>query len=246
MSDSASTPLVGKCLMLVRPLRQPDKLAELLEQAGATVVKSPIQQIQLIANPQLPELDGSAGLIVVSRQAAVALLESYTIDELRRSPIYAVGRETAEFMQQRGLSVSYPEQPNSEGLLALPELDQVDGKRFLIAKGEGGRELLEQALSSRGARVENIVLYRRVADMAGLAYAITQLADQPIDAVLAHSVEAVELLAAAAVDCTLIAAGQRVADAARTAGINDVVAAKNALPECFLEATVVALATAHQ
>ena len=50
---------------------------------------------------------------------------------------------------------------DSEHLLALPELADMAKQRVLIFRGEGGRELLAEALSARGARVDYIECYRR-------------------------------------------------------------------------------------
>jgi uroporphyrinogen-III synthase len=52
-------------------------------------------------------------------------------------------------------------------LLELPELRDVTGKRIVIFRGEGGREFLGNALRARGAIVDHVPCYRRVAPQSG-------------------------------------------------------------------------------
>lgn len=75
----------------------------------------------------------------------------------------AVGRRTAQTLAESGYPVSVvPEDSfDSEGLLQTPELKEVAGKRIAILRGNGGRELLWEELTRRGAVVEFIEVYRR-------------------------------------------------------------------------------------
>ena len=50
---------------------------------------------------------------------------------------------------------------DSEALLALPEMRDLAGKRVVIFRGDGGRELLGDTLIARGAIVEYAECYRR-------------------------------------------------------------------------------------
>lgn len=74
----------------------------------------------------------------------------------------AVGASTGAILQQAVLEVIVPKEARSEGLLALPELQQLVNKSVVIMKGFGGRELLFDSLTARGAKVEEWEVYKRV------------------------------------------------------------------------------------
>jgi uroporphyrinogen-III synthase len=50
---------------------------------------------------------------------------------------------------------------DSESLLAAPFLQAVRGLRVVIFRGDGGREMLSDTLTARGAQVEAVACYRR-------------------------------------------------------------------------------------
>ena len=72
---------------------------------------------------------------------------------------------------------------DSEGLLALPELVDVAGKRVVIFRGDGGRELLRSALEARGATVVQAECYRRAKPESGAAGLIDAWRERRVDAV---------------------------------------------------------------
>jgi uroporphyrinogen-III synthase len=75
---------------------------------------------------------------------------------------FAVGPGTAAVLEQRGLTASYPtERMSSEALLALPDLQDIAGKKALIVRGAGGREIIAEGLRARGAVVDYAELYQR-------------------------------------------------------------------------------------
>lgn len=78
---------------------------------------------------------------------------------------YAIGPATARVLTESGVAaVRFPAHGStSEDLLALPALSEVSNRRILICTGEGGRDVLALELRRRGASVERLELYRRVA-----------------------------------------------------------------------------------
>lgn len=68
---------------------------------------------------------------------------------------FAIGRTTALALHTvSGQKILYPQDREiSEVLLQLPELQNIAGKRALILRGNGGRELIGDTLTARGAEV---------------------------------------------------------------------------------------------
>ena len=76
---------------------------------------------------------------------------------------YAVGDGTARALARHGVTATMPhDRFESEGLLALPELKRVRGRRIALVGAPGGRNLIAPTLRRRGATVEAIHVYRRM------------------------------------------------------------------------------------
>ena len=75
----------------------------------------------------------------------------------------AIGRSGVRELRHFGVpSVIAPAARfDSEALLELPALRDVAGKRIVIFRGDGGRELLGDTLTARGAAIEYAECYRR-------------------------------------------------------------------------------------
>ncbi|MEZ7518394.1 uroporphyrinogen-III synthase [Psychrobacter sp. 1Y1] len=91
------------------------------------------------------------------------------------SPLVAVGEATAaEFSQVRINTTDYqilqPETANNEGMLAMPEIDNLQaGDKLLIWRGLGGRRLLVDTLQARGVHIDSIAWYERTMPIDAMA-----------------------------------------------------------------------------
>lgn len=165
---TARAPLGGLTVVVTRPGPQAGPLLEQLEAAGANVLPMPalaISPVELDAAARARACPDAFDWLVFTSANAVR----EAVRQLPRphtAQIAAVGRATAGALEQAGLRVdALPEQSSSsEGLLDLPAFSgPLRGRRVLILRGVGGRELLRDALRGRGAEVEVAELYRREA-----------------------------------------------------------------------------------
>jgi uroporphyrinogen-III synthase len=158
-------PLEGVTLLVTRPAAQAARFMALAQAAGARCLTLPTLVIEPLslgaqASRRLCDepWDWALWTSVNAVECGLAALPSLRI--VRHA---AVGRATERALQARGLEVALrPDDANSEGLLAMAELHSVAGRRVLLVKGEGGRDLLRETLTARGARVECVAVYRRV------------------------------------------------------------------------------------
>lgn len=165
-----TSPLSGLSIVVTRPRDQAVQLARSIEQAGGTPLLFPLLDITEVQDTR--ELHGQISRLV---QFDLAIFISpnavhYGIAAIRAAgnlpsqlKIATVGQGSAKALRDMGIaSVIVPtERFDSEGLLALPELQDVNGKRVIIFRGDGGRELLGNTLRARGATVEYAACYQR-------------------------------------------------------------------------------------
>lgn len=166
------------------------------------------------------------------------------------APAYAaIGAPTAEALAGHGVAeVTVPPDYRSEGFLALEAMapEQVAGQRFLLVRGEGGRELLPETLEARGAAVTRLPVYRRRCPNADPAPVSAALASGGLDAALLTSPEAfTNLLALLGPEdrqrlagVLLVAISPVTADAIRAAGYPEPVVAAEASSAGLLRALV--------
>jgi uroporphyrinogen-III synthase len=196
--------LNGRRVLITRPAHQAENLSCLIEQHGGIAVRLPAMAIiecpDLTAIQKLlAQLDEFQWLIFVSANAVNFALKANggKIPEFKQKPrCVAIGKATANALESAGLTVDLlPEQDyNSEALLALPEMQAIQGQQVLIVRGEGGREHLADTLRARGAKVNYLNVYKRIIPSNNNADIIELLAQQKLDVITATSGEILQNL----------------------------------------------------
>ncbi len=135
-----------------------DRLAAVLQSHGVEVLVAPVLEIEPIAVTP-PSISFDA-VVFLSEHAAVLGAQNIAIGD---SVVLAVGERTGAALAELGIEATVPKLRSSVGLLELPELTEVLDKRILLVAGMAGRDLLSCELTSRGAEIDRLIVYRRVA-----------------------------------------------------------------------------------
>jgi len=229
-------------VIITRPEGQGDALQQSLTQVGAEVVHIPLLAIEeLEESPvdrtNLLNLDQFNKVICISPNAArlfVDRMDMYWPQPPVEVYWFTPGAGSAQILEAFALPVVYPEQgDNSEALLDLPQLNEVVGDKIMLCKGEGGRPLLADTLTERGASMTELVLYRRTCpNLLGAELDILQFAE--LDVIIVNSSEALTNLLQLAgnsgplLEKTILVSSPRLRQQARTLGFKKIVQAKGA------------------
>lgn len=167
------TPLAGLSIVVTRPREQAVQLRQRIEQLGGQVILFPLLEISPPNDAQslhdlvkrLAEFDLA---IFISPNAVRYGLEAISAAAAGRELppglcIATVGQGSARALREAGVAevIAPPHQFDSESLLAMPQLQNIQGWKVLIFRGDGGRELLGETLKKRGAMVEYACCYQR-------------------------------------------------------------------------------------
>ena len=158
-------PLDGIGILITRPSHQAGPLCRLFEAEGASVSRFPAIDIRPHDHKHKSASLGRIGAfdVIIFASANAVRYGAALLEEQRDLPLAAIGPATARALNLAGYRVSI--QPlegfDSESLLRHPKLASVAGRRVLLVKGHGGRELLGQELERRGAALTLAEVYRR-------------------------------------------------------------------------------------
>ncbi|CAH0259264.1 Uroporphyrinogen-III synthase [Massilia sp. Bi118] len=159
-------------VVITRPRQQAEPLARAVAALGRETVLLPLLEISPLADDAhlrrvLGDLASYALVAFVSPNAidaAFAHIDAWPggVD------IAVVGEGSRAALAKHGVKsevrIHCPKDPafsDSEHLLQALDLALLAGRRVLVVRGEGGRELLPDALRRAGATVETVASYRR-------------------------------------------------------------------------------------
>lgn len=246
---SRSLPLRNVTVVITRPAGTAGPLARRVRKLGGIPVSVP--GLSLRATEDATAVGASLrnaleGDVVVFTSPAAVRFAADVLPLATRATVIAVGRGTARALKTANVTeVRFPEtSQDSEGVLGLAELAEVVGKRVALVGAPGGRGLLREALTARGAALDEIHVYHRVAPRIDRRHIDPLLKLGRRSAVLLSSAEALDHLRRALVapawrrlvQAVAVVSSERMRAAALKAGFERVAVARSALPTDLLTA----------
>ena len=163
-------PLFGRGVVITRPEKQADDLAQLLIKEGANPIHFPT--IKIIPPPDWRGLDAAIKnledydwLIFTSANGVAFFFErlfakAKDIRDLKGIKICCIGPATAQQVESKGIRVDLvPKKFISEGILESFSGINLQGKKILIARAAKARDVLPEGLKKSGAKVDVVAAY---------------------------------------------------------------------------------------
>jgi uroporphyrinogen-III synthase len=248
MTATSKASLHGRTVVLTRPAGTARAMVKKVHALGGVPLLLPGLALRRADDPVAARAGWlqaqSDELLVFSSPAAVRF--AIALAPLRTSAtIMAVGLGTARALRQQGIAAPLvPSRQDSEGLLAHPALQHLAGRRIALVGASGGRGLLRETLTQRGALLRQVHVYRRVPPRLDRRHVEALLQLAPSARVLLSSAEALRHLQdrlpphawQRLCSATAVASSERLAMAAQAAGFGRVVRAESALAADLLAA----------
>jgi uroporphyrinogen-III synthase len=188
-------------LLVTRPREDAERTAAALRARGHTVMLAPLLHIEPIA----AEFGSGpfAAVLTTSANAAHAIAVHGRIEELRRLPLYTVGRRSAEAAKAAGFTTVHSADGDAHDLIAIVARELAGAAApLLYPAGEDRRVDLGAELARHGLKVRTVVVYRAAAAERLPSEAEQAIAAGELDGVLHYSRRSAEtfLRCAAAAD----------------------------------------------
>jgi uroporphyrinogen-III synthase len=199
-----SATLNNKRILVTRPRHQADQLCKMISDLNGEAVLFPVIDIKAVLDSEnlsdrFANINEYDLIIFVSRNAVNVVFDHYlsSSDVSNQQQWLAIGSATGSALSEKGLNnVLTSDHADSESLLELPELDSesINNKKVLIVRGVGGRELLAENLTKRGALVEYAEVYQRCLPEYEIQQCHEIWQNKHLDAVIVSSNEGLENL----------------------------------------------------
>jgi uroporphyrinogen-III synthase len=175
-------------VLLTRPEGRNQSMVDALNERGIAHWVTPLLGVE--ATPPItcaPHPLAHADIIICISANAVTFAATFADSALTTHPLskvwpqaqyFAVGHATWEALNLLGIAaLEAPEDcQQTEGLLSLASLQDIQAKQIVIIRGVGGRETLAEQLAQRGAKVCYWEVYQRVCPpLDGLDIAMARL-----------------------------------------------------------------------
>ena len=166
MKRDKAKPLRNLRVAITRPAGTGAAMTRRVRASGGDAFSLPGSSLRAAEDPEAARrvLRAALACEIVVFTSAAAVRFAAKLSSLRcQARIVAPGSGTAAALRRAGLGdVLLPARADSEGLLAMPPLRHLRGRRVAIVGAPGGRDLLQRGLGARGARVTRAHVYRRV------------------------------------------------------------------------------------
>jgi uroporphyrinogen-III synthase len=138
------------------------RLAQMLSAMGQATLCHPVTRIQWLSlDAPIPDIKPDL-IVALSQHAVAAYLSEHYRPSHHGANVIAIGPTTAKGLIDTGnFVVELPQQASSEGLLAMPALQNLGPNQTVwLLTGEGGRDLVVSELADR-CKFSRFDLYRR-------------------------------------------------------------------------------------
>jgi len=185
-------------VLITRSKENSQTLANHLATLGDTLIPFPVMTFrpttqQTALQAAIDVLNLSTMAIFISQPAVhftVPLIQQHwkTLPPIQWA---AIGPATQKALRDYDILAITPPNPpyESESLLAMPQLQQVRHQTITLFRGNGGRELLYETLTLRGATVHMVESYERALLDINIALQLKTIREAPVDALVITSLE---------------------------------------------------------
>jgi len=187
-------PLFGKRILVTRAASQAETTVRMIEELGGEAIEFPTIKVEPLedyseVDSEIANLAGYDWLILTSANGVEAFFsrvarlgkDARCLGGIR---ICSIGPQTTKALRERHLIPDLqPKRFSSEGIIEeFRQIDELSGKKILLARSDLADETLPAALAELGAKVKNVPVYRTVRSEPA-ASVIRMLLDGEIDAV---------------------------------------------------------------